>query len=105
MVQDAIDFARSKVSSDYERAEFKLNERRYIETLTFLVKEVSVPSQVLEIGCSPGVFTLALSQLGYTLYGVDANPNNCNKEVLKRSIIKKCDLDFEKFLFRMTILT
>jgi 2-polyprenyl-3-methyl-5-hydroxy-6-metoxy-1,4-benzoquinol methylase len=99
MIDEALKYAQKIATTDYERAEFKLNERRYRETLEFLVNEVPTESKVLEIGCTPGVFTLALTQLGYSLYGVDINPKGCDKAVLERSLIKQCNLDFENIPF------
>ena len=61
MISEALESAKQLAITEYERAEFKLNERRYIETLEFLVNEIPEKSKVLEIGCTPGVFTLALS--------------------------------------------
>lgn len=53
----------------------------------------------MKIGCTPGVFTLALSQLDYSLYGVDINPDGCNKVVSRESLIKKCNLEYENIPF------
>lgn len=99
MIREAVEFANELSLTEYEQAEFRLNEKRYLETLEFLVKEIPEKSKVLEIGCTPGVFTLALSQLGYSLFGVDINPDGCNKAVSGRSLIKQCNLDFESIPF------
>lgn len=98
-IQDALCHAYAHANTRYLQDEFKINEKRYFETLKILTSLVPKKSTVLEVGCSPCVFTLALSQLDYSMYGIDLDPNVCLELARGKELIKKCDLDHDYIPF------
>ena len=48
MIREALKFAMKRATTEYEHSEFRLNEKRYIETLELITNQIPETSKILE---------------------------------------------------------
>lgn len=81
--------------------EYLINHKeRYLESLCLLWKEGIVNKKVLEIGSSPGHFTVLLKKLGVKIEGIDIAPERFSRFWKKHRLeITKTNIEIDSFPF------
>jgi glycosyltransferase involved in cell wall biosynthesis len=70
----------TKEQIDYEQV--ALEERPFANRLATWIKEVINPNDVIDIGCGPGTYTYAMTDIGVNCIGIDIDPRIDNEENL-----------------------
>lgn len=77
----------------------RFHYQRFIDTVSVLPKEMKGGS-VLEVGSTPGHFTILLKRLGYDVHGVDIDPSRLQGLWDKYSIpVRKADIETDELPF------